>query len=72
MGGSPNFGLAGEDWLRIGKGFLIAGGGFVVAFITSTVIPALAADSTSVTNMALTAAFGVAANALRLWLSDTR
>ena len=72
MGGSPRFGLASDDWLRIGKGFLIAAGGFAAAFITTTVIPALAADTTSVTNMALTAVFGVVVNALRLWSSDTR
>ena len=72
MGGSPRFGMAADDWGRVGKGFLIAAGGFVAAFITTNIIPALAADTTNVTNMALTAAFGVVANAIRLWCSDTR
>jgi len=72
MGGSKNFALAADDWQRIGKGFLIAAAGFTAAFITTNVIPTLAADTTSVTNMALTAAFGVVANALRLFATDTR
>lgn len=72
MGGSKNFALASDDWQRIGKGFLIAAAGFVAAYITTTIMPALAADTTSVTNMALTAVFGVVTNALRLFASDTR
>jgi hypothetical protein len=72
MGGSPKFALAADDWQRIAKGFLIAGAGFLAAFLATQVIPALAADQSNLTNMALTAACSVVVNALRLYASDTR
>ena len=70
--GSKPFSLSGDDALRIFKGFGIALAGFVAAYITTSIIPALQADGTSLVNMALVAVLSVAANALRLFMTDTR
>lgn len=72
MGGSPKFSLNSvEDWKRIGKGAVIAFAGFGATWIATVLIPSLQGDSTDVAKMALTAALGVVANALRLFASDT-
>lgn len=68
---SNRFSLSVDDAKRIWRGFLLASAGFAAAYITATVIPALQADQTNVLDMALVAVFSVAANALRLFASDT-
>lgn len=68
---SNRFSLNADDAKRIWRGFLLASAGFVAAYITTTVIPALQSDQASVLDMALVAVFSVAANALRLFALDT-
>lgn len=71
MNGSNRFSLSRDDAVRIWKGFLIAAAGFAATYITTTVVPALQGDGKNVLDMALVAVFSVAANALRLFASDT-
>ena len=72
MGGSPRGQIGGTDWNKIGKSLLIGLGGFALAFITGTVLPALEGGTPNVTTMAITAACTVVANAIRLALSNTQ
>lgn len=68
--GTPKYSLGGIDWVKIGKGALIAVAGALLAFATTTLIPALE-ESEVAWVAALTPVFSVLINIARKYLTDT-
>lgn len=52
-----------EQWLKIGKGSIIAFAGFASAYIASSIIPQI--DQSQTLGMLLVAVFSIVANALK-------
>lgn len=70
-GSVPGF-LSRFDWRKIGKGFLIAMGGSVVAYVASEIIPLLEVMDLSPGEAVMVGLASTLINFLQKWLSDTR
>ena len=69
--GSPRFLLSNDDWLKIGRGLLIALVGAVLAWVLAELVPTLEA-STDPRLLFIAAVLSALVNAMRKWLTDTR
>lgn len=67
--GSKSFSLAKDDWIKIGKGALIAAAGAALAVIAEQAIPALQGSGAAGAIMA--SVLAIAVNAVRKWIMDT-
>lgn len=68
---SPRFMLSAEDWLKIGRGLLIALVGALLTWVLAELIPTLE-GSQDPRLLFIAAILSALVNALRKWLSDTR
>ena len=70
MDGSEKFSLAKKDFLKIGKGALIAAAGAVLAYLSTQVFPQLQ-ESGDATLVVVAAIGAVVINAAQKYLQDT-
>ena len=67
--GSKSFSLAREDWIKIGKGALVAAAGAILAVIAEQAIPAL--QGSGPTGALIAAVAAIVVNVARKWIVDT-
>jgi hypothetical protein len=67
--GSQPLSLSRDDLWKIGQGFLVALAGFVLAYVSGTIIPQM--DQTNTSGMLAVALFSVVVNVLRKFVTDT-
>lgn len=70
MNASSRFQLNSRDWLRIGKGALLAAAGAVAAYFATEVLPTL--DHSTMLGASIAAIASTLLNLVRKWLADSR